>query len=79
MEPNDILERVQNKSEGLIIRRGLYYQPADDQIEGANENDELQPTPAVLYECNFWHNLSMHEKLVHFLISFLFVGCVRKF
>ena len=78
MEPNDVLERVQNKSEGLIIRRGLYNQPADDQIEGANENDELHPSPAVLYECNFWYNLSMHEKLVHFLISFLFVGCVSK-
>ena len=49
MEPNDILERVQNKSEGLIIRRGLYYQPADDQIEGANENDELQPIPPLCY------------------------------
>ena len=53
MEPIDVLEGVQNKSEGLIIRRGLYNQPADDKIEGANENDELRPTPAVLYECNF--------------------------
>ena len=84
MEPDGVLEREQNKSEGLIIRRGLYNQPADDQIEGANENDELHPSPAVLYECNFCnatflkrHNLSMHEKQVHFFISFFCWMCQR--